>query len=630
MSSIARDVQANARRPVRAGGHVASGEQRTNRAVGDPRRVTMRRDLISTAWRLLARERRSVVGLGALAVFAAQVESAALVLIALIADAVSRGEKDVAGTLGPVDLSVPIAQAGMAGLIAIGVAALLVFTNGRLTAHVMARLERQDRERIAHTYATADWEYQATQSSSRIQGQLRLMSARSRVFAGFVGWMRGVASISVFVIVAAAMSAVAALTIVGFGIVLSLAVLPIRLSARRLARRTAETELGLTDEFVDAIDQGADVHVFAAWPTILRRFENRSRTLQTLRERTGTLQNLLPVVYQYGALALIMIIVIAASLTQSTSGFGSFAATALLLLRSVQYGQTLQQSLYRIAAAAPSVDALERELNVPLPRTVPGDQVLDRIDLVELRDVEYTYPGASESTLTGVNLEIRPGRIVGLAGPSGSGKSTLAQILLRLRWPTAGRCTVNGRDASVYTADSWARMVAHLPQRPQLLHGSLSENVTYFNMDITTDQAAAALRAVGLSELLSTLPDGMETQVGSTARNLSGGQVQRLGIARALAREPGLVVLDEPTSALDTNSERLVGEALEALRGRPNMIIVVIAHRASTLALCDEIVVLDNGRVAAAGRADSLDNEFLAATWATSKPRATEPLPDAI
>jgi ATP-binding cassette, subfamily B, bacterial len=582
-----------------------------------PRR--RQRDLISTSVRQLTGERRSILGLGVLAVLAAQAESIGLVLIALIADTVSRGQTSVSVSRGPFDADFPVLTAGSVTMAAIVVAAILVFTHGRLVARVSARLEREDRDAIVASYAEADWEYQSTQKSARAQGRIRLMDARSKTFAGLLGWIRSGASIAVFVVVAALMSPLAAVIIVAFGVALSLAVLPIRLRTRRLSRRTAEVEVGLAEDFGEAIDQHADVHVFGAWPAFRNRFSKRSLALQDLRERTGKLKSLLPVVYQNGALALILLVLMAASLTSAVGEIGPFLASALLLLRSVQYGQALQRALQNIAASVPRLEVLQLELDVPAPRVTPGVRVLDEIERVELDSIDYTYPGSELPALQNVSLVLHPGVIVGLAGPSGSGKSTLAQILLRLRWPTAGRYLVNGLEASEYSTDSWSRRVNHLPQEPHLLHGTLRENVAFLDESISKDQVEEALRAVGLQQLVETLPDGLDTQLGPSGRNLSGGQVQRLGIARSLVREPRLVVLDEPTSALDVNAERVVADALTSLRGRTDMVVVVIAHRPSTLALCDEIIVLQDGQVTGIGRSQelALESDFLAATWAT-------------
>ena len=556
-----------------------------------------RRDLVSKAWRSTSDERRVLVGLAALSVLAAQAESAALVLIALIADGLARGAPETTLSVGPIEISLSIPTAGVLSAVAIVIAAALVFIYGRLAASTFARLERNTRDEIVSVYGAADWEYQSTQRSSRLQGRLlRLMDAHAMTFAGLIGWIRALATIIVFITVAAVMSLTVAAVIVTFGAVLSLAVLPIRRWIVRLAGQAAHVEVGLATEVAEAADHGADVQVFGAWPAFTRHFELRSQSLQRLRARLGIAKHLMPVVYQYGALTLILLIMVLGFMSGASGEFGQFAASALLLLRSVQYGQQLQTSLQQIAEAIPREELLTQELRVPRPRMVPGSRALHGIERVELHEVTYRYPGTGNPALSGLSLDLRPGRIVGIAGPSGSGKSTLAQILLRLRWPTTGEYVVNGMPANEYAVASWNRLVSHVPQHPGLLHGSLAENVSFFNNSISRSQVAAVLREVGLQELVDSLPGGLDAVLGPTGRSLSGGQVQRLGIARALVRNPALVVLDEPTSALDMNAERIIGEALTALRGRSDVLVIVIAHRPSTLELCDEIVMLDAGR----------------------------------
>jgi len=576
-----------------------------------------RRDLVSKAWRHLSDERRTLGGLAVLSVLAAQVEAVALVLIAVIADGAARGTTAAEMTAGPIHLSLPISTAAILAATGILITAALVLWTGLQSAKTYARLERESRNWIVTSYAAADWEFQSTQKSSRVQGRLlRLMDARAVAFGGLVGWTRAVVTIVVFVGVAAVVSPLAAAVIMAFGIMLSLAVLPIRRAIVRLGGRTADEEVGLAVDVAEAADHGSDVHIFGAWPAFLSRFDAKSRSLEALRARLGATKNLTPLVYQYGALILILSILLVAVAMQSDGEIGQVAASALLLLRSVQYGQQIQHWLQQIAESVPRIELLERQLAAPKPRFVPGDRTLDRIDRLDLADVCYQYPGSDQPALTNVSLTLAPGRIVGLAGPSGSGKSTLAQILLRVRWPTSGQYLINGFSVQEYSPDSWHRLVSHVPQQPRLLHGSLAENVSFLDETINADQIAECLRAVGLEDLMD-LPGGLAADLGPTGRSLSGGQVQRLGIARALVREPKLVILDEPTSALDVNAERLVGDALAALRGRSDVLVVVIAHRASTLAFCDEIVVMQDGRVVAAGRSDevALESEFLARTW---------------
>ena len=172
-------------------------------------------------------------------------------------------------------------------------------------------------------------------------------------------------------------------------------------------------------------------------------------------------------------------------------------------------------------------------------------------------------------------------------------------MLLRLREPTRGSILVNGTPAEEYTLSSWYRKVSLVPQDSRLLHGSVAENIAFFDATIGRDEVEAAAQAAGVHDVIMSLPQGYETPVGPSFRDLSGGQIQRVGIARALVRNADVVVLDEPTSALDVHSEAVIQATIEALRGKA--LVVIIAHRLSTLSICDRIIVLDNGRLESVG-----------------------------
>ena len=222
---------------------------------------------------------------------------------------------------------------------------------------------------------------------------------------------------------------------------------------------------------------------------------------------------------------------------------------------------------------------------------------------LRLEGVSYTY-GTGTEALKGVDLEVRAGQTVAVVGSSGSGKSTLASLLLRLRVPTGGRITVDGVDYWQFSAESWHRSIALVEQDAFLFHGTLGENVLYGWQHVTDGALERAIAAANLTDMVASLPAGLDTLVGERGAMVSGGQRQRIAIARAIVRDPSILVLDEATSHLDSVSEQLVQQALSnAARGRTT---IVIAHRLSTIRDADWIVVFEHGRIIEQGTWDSL------------------------
>ncbi len=217
---------------------------------------------------------------------------------------------------------------------------------------------------------------------------------------------------------------------------------------------------------------------------------------------------------------------------------------------------------------------------------------------IELADVGFTFPNGKVA-LTGITLSIPAGKTVALVGASGSGKTTLASLLLRLREPTAGRILVDGTDYWDFTSDSWHQRLGMVEQEAYLFNDTIRGNITVGCPDTAPEQIQRAIRVAHLDDVIDRLPAGLESMVGERGTMLSGGQKQRLAIARAMVRDPQLLILDEATSALDNVSERQVQAALDAARaGRTS---IVIAHRLSTIRNADLIVVLEEGRIVERG-----------------------------
>ena len=218
---------------------------------------------------------------------------------------------------------------------------------------------------------------------------------------------------------------------------------------------------------------------------------------------------------------------------------------------------------------------------------------------VRLEGVGFTYPGADRPALAGIDLDVPAGTTLALVGETGSGKSTLAALVARLYDPGRGTVTIDGIDIRDLRLTDLAAIVGVVSQETYLLHTTVRENLRYARPGATDAEIEAAARAAQIHDLIAGLPDGYDTMVGSRGHRFSGGEKQRIAIARTLLRDPRVLVLDEATSALDTETERAVQHAFDHLAaGRTT---ITIAHRLSTVRNADQIAVLDHGHIIEAG-----------------------------
>ncbi|HEX7758227.1 MAG TPA: ATP-binding cassette domain-containing protein, partial [Caulobacteraceae bacterium] len=219
---------------------------------------------------------------------------------------------------------------------------------------------------------------------------------------------------------------------------------------------------------------------------------------------------------------------------------------------------------------------------------------------LEVEAVTVGPPGRAIPTLSDVSFAIRAGEALGVIGPSGGGKSTLARALVGV-WPlTKGQVRLDASPLPLWPADSLGPHIGYLPQEVQLIAGSIARNIARFEETPAPERVIAAARAAGVHELIMSLSEGYETQVGEDGQALSAGQRQRIALARALYADPFLIVLDEPNSNLDADGEAALSEAIQAVRNRGG-VVVVIAHRPSALSATNKILVIRDGRAVSFG-----------------------------
>ena len=269
-----------------------------------------------------------------------------------------------------------------------------------------------------------------------------------------------------------------------------------------------------------------------------------------------------------------------------------------------QLGTKFHAGMEGVTASKEMHEILDRSAEIP----EAGSRELTASDIssqpIFFEGVGYRFPGSDKPALDGVSLTIEPGTVTALTGPSGAGKSTLMNLLLRFIEPSEGAISLGDRKAREFSLDSWYQEIAWVPQHPFLFNASIRENLLMARRDATPDQIDNALKQAGLLDMVRSLPDGLETMIGEEGARLSGGEAQRLSLARAFLKDAPLLLLDEPTSHTDPILEAQLRKAMEVLmRGRT---VVMIAHRLETIRNADRIVVLDRGRLAQSGTHDEL------------------------
>lgn len=286
-------------------------------------------------------------------------------------------------------------------------------------------------------------------------------------------------------------------------------------------------------------------------------------------------------------------------------GAESFMAFLLAFYNVIDPSKQLTNAWYHIQKGLAAVDRVDKILDAPdsMPEKPAALPVSNIREGIRFEGVSFRYPGTETWALQEVNFFLPKGKTIALVGLSGAGKSTIADLIPRFYDVTEGRITLDGTDIRDLRLDNLRSLLGMVTQEAILFHDTVANNITFGHPAPADAIARAAEKAHALS-FVDQLPEGMDTQIGDRGGKLSGGQRQRLTIARALLRDPQLLILDEATSALDSESERLVQEALETLL--TNRTALVIAHRLSTIRRADEILVLSEGRIVERGRHDAL------------------------
>jgi subfamily B ATP-binding cassette protein MsbA len=390
-------------------------------------------------------------------------------------------------------------------------------------------------------------------------------------------------------------------------IMLPLSVLTGRYFVRRLRRINRDT-INMNAELTRVVSEGISgqrvIKLFDGYGRERERFGYVNARLRRFAMRAASADSAMSPISQF-FVALSVAIVVAVALYQANhqgltvGSFAAFMAALGQIFDPLKRLTNIAGSTQRMLISAESVFALVDE---PPESDTGTREIQERLrGRVEFHEVTHAFADAARNTLESVDLVAEAGQTVALVGRSGSGKTTLVNMLPRFIDPTSGQVLIDDIDVRELRLRSLRSQLSLVSQDVVMFEGTIAENVAYGAQgDVPRDRIRAALEAASLLDFVDSLPDGLDTQVGSNARSLSGGQRQRLAIARALIKDAPILILDEATSALDNEAERQVQASLERLMaGRTTLII---AHRLSTVQKADRIVVLDAGRIVETGR----------------------------
>ena len=395
---------------------------------------------------------------------------------------------------------------------------------------------------------------------------------------------------------------------------------------KQIGREVNQATVVTTSAILDAVDSFREVSVLRKQDFFLRLYTKARKQLVDTRARESVLRNVPRIIIEQGlmlgVLGFVSWQILGGDVATGLASVGVFVVGSVRIIGAVMPIQNAYSTLKTTVVKAELAQKLQAEMSEQATERAARKEALDAAPELEfvsgsdgveeplglsirMTDVEFTYPDADEPVLTDINLSAEPGGFIAFIGPSGAGKTTLADLVLGLNIPNKGSVLIEGRNP-LEIREKHPGLISYVPQKPGMVSGSIAQNIALGipDKDIDEEWVWECLRLAALDEVVRAMPDGIHSSLGKQSDQLSGGQLQRLGLARALYPKPRLVILDEATSALDAGSEAAVSKNVRSLGD--SVTLVVIAHRLSTIQHADCVYVVDEGKIIGSGPFNTL------------------------
>ncbi len=525
-------------------------------------------------------------------------------IVAFLYSALGQTGDAAAAVGGPLGQALDRARSafGSPTLMALGILVLIVaravlaYANRAISAAVSESISEAARNRIHEHYLTAPYAFMQRHEQAQLMEVLGTESwLIADAYRSLTRILIGACSIAVFGAFLLALSWQITLTALAGSIVLSMLLHRLARPAQALGRQVKQVHQQLGEHMLMTIEGLRTIRAYGQESVHQERFMRSSAEARRTSLALTRLSSLLDPITEVGYLVILCVIVAAA--VHWGTGLPTILAAAALLYRLQPHAREIEGHLLYLAQVEPQLRSVRSMLqSEDTARDSPGHVPVEALrQSIRFVDVSFAYADGLPPALDNIGFEIPAGRTTVLVGASGAGKTTLIHLLLRLYAPGTGTILVDGIPLQDLRRADWLGLLAVAGQDVDLIEGTVIDNIRMADANASADDVLAAARMAGVADFVDSLPEGYETWIGQQGHRFSGGQRQRLGLARALLRKPQLLILDEAMNALDSELERRIRQAIQ--KQFANSTVLIISHHAETVRNADHVIRLEGGRI---------------------------------